>query len=354
MRRCEEHAAARGRHQPRRQSAGPRLRPNGTLYAAAAGRGGTQCPAEDEPASGSPARSGSSSNGVVSVVADRCPRRPARTARSRPATTPCPSRPTAPCSASRPRPARAARLRVCPPGSGSLGDLLRIGPGPVNKQADIDDYEWSHNPDGAQLDSDPYGVSAVTATHQVADAAGNDLLTSSTASHDPRRVAQEPAGGESVPTSVTRGPDGAIYVGELGGEGTPAGGSRVWRIVPGQKPTVFRTGFSAITGIGFGPATPVCDPADTDDPVNLTPEGDVVRVGRAATQDAGLGALHFPAGLAIGPRAVCTSRTGASCRATPAGGPFGGARPGRSPALAGEQNLLSRAHDARLSSSSRG
>jgi len=56
---------------------------------------------------------------------------------------------------------------------------------------------------------------------------------------------------ESVPTSVTVGPDGAYYVGELTGGPFPAGGASVYRIEPGAEPEVYATGFSTIMDLDF-------------------------------------------------------------------------------------------------------
>jgi sugar lactone lactonase YvrE len=58
---------------------------------------------------------------------------------------------------------------------------------------------------------------------------------------------------ESVPTSVVVGTDGALYVGELTGGPFPVGGASVYRIAPGEEPTVYATGFTNIIDIGFGP-----------------------------------------------------------------------------------------------------
>jgi sugar lactone lactonase YvrE len=52
---------------------------------------------------------------------------------------------------------------------------------------------------------------------------------------------------------VVVGPDGAYYVGTLTGGPFPAGGASVYRVVPGEAPQVYATGFSAIMDIGFGP-----------------------------------------------------------------------------------------------------
>lgn len=68
---------------------------------------------------------------------------------------------------------------------------------------------------------------------------------------------------ESVPTSITVGPDGALYVGILSGEPYPAGYAQVIRIanptattgfngtIPSGVPQVYASGFSQIQSLGF-------------------------------------------------------------------------------------------------------
>jgi len=58
---------------------------------------------------------------------------------------------------------------------------------------------------------------------------------------------------QAVPTSVTVGPDGAYYVGELTGGPFPVGGASVWRVVQGEDPTEYASGFTNIMGLGFAP-----------------------------------------------------------------------------------------------------
>ena len=58
---------------------------------------------------------------------------------------------------------------------------------------------------------------------------------------------------QSVPTSVVVGPDGAYYVGQLTGGPFPIGGASVFRVVPGEDPTIYATGFTNIIDLGFGP-----------------------------------------------------------------------------------------------------
>jgi hypothetical protein len=99
----------------------------------------------------------------------------------------------------------------------------------------------------------------------VADAAGNDLLfvdgrgkISVLAVLPPKLVEAPPVLGlppgtkiplQSVPTSVVVGPDGALYVSELRSIST--GAAQVYRVVPGQAPTVYADGFTALTDLAF-------------------------------------------------------------------------------------------------------
>jgi sugar lactone lactonase YvrE len=57
---------------------------------------------------------------------------------------------------------------------------------------------------------------------------------------------------QAVPTSVAIGPDGAYYVGQLTGFPFPVGGANVYRVVPGEEPTVYASGFTNIIDIAFG------------------------------------------------------------------------------------------------------
>ncbi|WP_413160913.1 ScyD/ScyE family protein [Capilliphycus salinus ALCB114379] len=57
---------------------------------------------------------------------------------------------------------------------------------------------------------------------------------------------------QSVPTGITKGPDGAVYYGELTGYPYPEGEARVFRINPETgEPEVFADGFTQITDIAF-------------------------------------------------------------------------------------------------------
>jgi len=142
-------------------------------------------------------------------------------------------------------------------------------------------FEAARNPDrgagpGAKrgsppIDSNPYAFADYRGGFAVADAAGNDLLWVSPAgkvsvlavfptqkARLSRAVARRiGAPGlrslvvQSVPSSVAVGPDGALYVGELTGVPFTPGSARIWRVVPGKKPTVYASGFTNVSDLAF-------------------------------------------------------------------------------------------------------
>ena len=151
-----------------------------------------------------------------------------------------------------------------------MAKLYRTGRHPA-AVADLGAYEKKVNPDGvAPPDTNPTSVLSSPRGHLVVDAGGNSLLRVgargriATVATFPSRTVPAPQGlppgsppagtpipMEAVPTSVTRGPDGALYVGELTGFPFPAGKARVWRIAPGQRPQVYATGFTNIIDLAW-------------------------------------------------------------------------------------------------------
>lgn len=144
----------------------------------------------------------------------------------------------------------------------------------MTKVADVAGYEGAANPDGAQIDSNPYGMLAMGDEFVIADAGGNSLLnvanvavpTRHAAAADistiavfPARMVEFPPGSgsmvpmDSVPTAVEMGPDGAYYVSELTGFPFPVGGANIYRVVPGEEPEVYLTGFTNVLDLAFGP-----------------------------------------------------------------------------------------------------
>ncbi len=190
-------------------------------------------------------------------------------------------------------------VNVAATGNGNVFALIGAGPRDVDDRfatvrrvtgvkreiADIHHYQAS-DPDpfdteGLPNDSNPYGLDAIGAGRLlVTDAANNDLLLVKangrvrTVARFPIHVvstADAPIPGlppllpaEVVPTTVAVGPDGYWYVGELTGFPFAVGASRIWRISPKARNAVcdddtsdgcslYAEGFTAITGMAFGP-----------------------------------------------------------------------------------------------------
>jgi hypothetical protein len=140
--------------------------------------------------------------------------------------------------------------------------LLRAKGGEVERGANLLAYEARNNPDGQQVDSDPYSLVASEDKRVVADAGANDLLEAkhgeiSTLAVFPDRKVKGPDGKpvsmESVPDAVVEAPDGGYYVGELTGFPFPVGAARVYHVAHGGKPKVYAKGFTNIVDVAVGP-----------------------------------------------------------------------------------------------------
>ncbi|QFS44837.1 ScyD/ScyE family protein [Nostoc sphaeroides] len=153
--------------------------------------------------------------------------------------------------------------------------------------ADLGNYELANNPDGGDVGSNPLGF-VIDGNNLIAvDAGANDLLSvntdgnnlqaivafpqdilanpvfppSGTPSNEP---AQVPSQGEEVrppsqfasqpvPSSVTKGPDGAYYISQFTGFPFPEGGAKIYRVGADGKPTVYADGFTQLTDLEFDP-----------------------------------------------------------------------------------------------------
>jgi hypothetical protein len=149
-----------------------------------------------------------------------------------------------------------------------LGTLLHMATsGQWRVAADILEHEENENPAGGAVDTNPFAVLAESGARIVVDAGGNSLLhvaangtVETLAVFPPQPNPAFPSSPplppfppmvESVPTSVARGPDGMLYVGELTGFPFVQGLARIFRVVPGQSPVVVCGGFKAIIDIAF-------------------------------------------------------------------------------------------------------
>jgi hypothetical protein len=195
-----------------------------------------------------------------------------------------------------------------------LGSVIRLQghSGQWRSLADVAAYEGSANPDGTDLDTNPYGLLALPGRTIVADAGGNSVLDVSasgrvsTVAAFPQTPFTVPFPGsmDAVPTAVAEGPDGALYVGQLTGFPFPVGGSTVWRIgTAGLEP--YRTGFTNVVDIVFGPDGSLyvveIDSTGLATPPPHPPIGSLIRVAPDGTRSTVAAGLFAPGGVAFGP-----------------------------------------------------
>jgi len=183
------------------------------------------------------------------------------------------------------------RVMFAVTGAGGWG-LFRVTHGRVRQIADFLSFETNVNPDGGEIDSNPFDVARLTRRRAlVADAGGNALLVArrgrvdwiatlpdelvSTSNVKDLVGCPNPAPGfeeicslpdmipaQPVVTSVVIGQDGAYYVGELKGFPAPTGESRIWRIERGTRHAscgtdpacqVVADGFTSVVDLSIAP-----------------------------------------------------------------------------------------------------
>jgi len=200
-----------------------------------------------------------------------------------------------------------------------LGTLVsgRVNHDDVSLVADVLANEAATNPDGTDINSDPVGF---TRDHRggyiLADAGGNAVVRADRKGEFTTVAALPsidmpappflglPPGtlipADSVPTSVTRGPDGAFYISELTGFPFEQGAASIFRIVPGEEPTVYATGLTNVTDLEFDSHGTLYAVEISSTGLLNGPIGALVKVSPGSdTHDTVLGDLDSPYGVAI-------------------------------------------------------
>ncbi|RSM89391.1 ScyD/ScyE family protein [Kibdelosporangium aridum] len=200
-----------------------------------------------------------------------------------------------------------------PEAAQGLATLRNEGYRGLKTVADLGTYEATANPDGKALDTNPTSATVSPWGYTVVDAGGNSLLgvgptgkvwtIATFADHD---------GAQSVPTSVTQGPDGALYVGELTGFPFKPGSARVYKVWPGQEPKVFADGFTNIIDVAFDRHGTLYVLEIAKDGLTAgPPAGALIKVGKDGSHETVLDTgLTAPGGLAIKDNAAYISNCG--------------------------------------------
>ena len=187
-------------------------------------------------------------------------------------------------------------------GAGGMhsGYLMRITlSGAAHLVADISGYEADHNPAGGPVDSNPFDVSCQRTYQVVSDAGGNSLFKVTNGKLSllgvfPSRPTRST---DSVPTGIAVRHH-AYYVGELTGKPFDVGVANIYRIAPGQTPTKYLSGFTAIIDLAFAHdgSLYVLEHATG---VGLSGPGALIKVSPSGTRTTISSALNHPTALAI-------------------------------------------------------
>jgi hypothetical protein len=181
--------------------------------------------------------------------------------------------------------------------------------GDWSPQLDLARFEVLGNPDGAQVDSNPFKLLLQSDRGLFIDAGGNALnqidtsLAISNLAVFPDVTL--PTGGttDAVPTSVAAAPDGTLYVGQLTGFPFPTGAASLWRVpASGGTPVQVATGFTMIIDLAIGSdGVAYVLEHDIDGLLGPGRDGRLTRVmpNGARTEIASAG-LTWPGGVAIG------------------------------------------------------
>jgi len=146
-----------------------------------------------------------------------------------------------------------------------LGRLDEHTPGPHGRViANVGAFDFNWSKEHKELvpeqfpDANPYAVLATGDGEWVVDAASNtvDWVSNSGSikivAFIPNPEKEGHPVSDAVPTCIDRGPDGALYVGQLTGGGNGPGAAAIWRVEPWDGDvTKWATGLTAVTGCGF-------------------------------------------------------------------------------------------------------
>ena len=190
-----------------------------------------------------------------------------------------------------------------------LGWLYRVNSiGQAEPLIDISAFEATANPDGGAVDSNPFGLKILSDRALVADAGANAVVSISgtgvvsTFAVFPNRAL--PPTVQSVPTSIVVAPNGDTFVGELTGVPFIVGAAQVYRVpAGGGTPVAVAGGFTNIIDIALAPnGTGYVLEHDADGIIGPGVDGRVIRINTDGTRTVVAGAgLVKPGGIAVGP-----------------------------------------------------
>jgi hypothetical protein len=188
-----------------------------------------------------------------------------------------------------------------------LASLLKFLPnGRYEYTTDAGIHEEVENPDGGAIDTNPFGIAVLPSRTLYADAGANALNEVTKNGSTTLAVFPNLTVGalnvQAVPTSVVQWRD-ALYVGQLTGAPFPQGAANVYRVPSeGGTPEVFVTGFTNIIDLTVGPDDALYV-LEIDNNGLATPgrSGAITRVDADGNKTPVISGLTAPGGIAFGP-----------------------------------------------------
>lgn len=202
--------------------------------------------------------------------------------------------------------------------TGEEGVLLKIDieTGEQTVVADLVEWELTHNPDPAEVFSNPFGMALVDGIAYIADAAGNTIISVDVETNELSTFAITgglavnffPEAGnpardgdheiDSVPSSVTAGPDGRLYVSYITGGPFPPGLAPIDAFSPDGTKERVAEGLTVTADIAFDSAGRMYASVMSADMINGGP-GQVVRVETDGSLTVVIDGLEMTAGIAF-------------------------------------------------------
>ena len=179
-------------------------------------------------------------------------------------------------------------------------------------------FEDSQNPDGQNIASNPWDLVVSGGETYVTDAGGNSLVKVDSANQVslvhvfPNKNVNTPANAplppsfpavfpaQAVPTGLTIGPDGALYIAQLSGFPFAPGSADVFRYDFGGLVTTFASGFSNLVDIATGPDNSLYLLQYSND-FWAAPSGSVLKLGLDGSVETLFSDLANPTALAVAP-----------------------------------------------------
>ncbi|MFF4020816.1 ScyD/ScyE family protein [Streptomyces sp. NPDC001843] len=130
----------------------------------------------------------------------------------------------------------------------TLGTLFRTSDNKI--LGDLVAHETNLNPDGADVNGNPWRFVRSGSGFLATDAGSNDVISvPGNGTTSTQYVMPTNGTAQAVPTGILKASDGTLYISDMGGG--QVGGSRIWKVAPGQQPQVFVSGLTNITDIAF-------------------------------------------------------------------------------------------------------